>query len=154
MYLLAYRGRSLISKAIRWQTRSVYSHVALEDLNGTVYEAWHVGGVRKLGSLQHGHAPGTKIDRFAIIPVLDDMAVRSFLLEQLGKKYDYRSVFRFLTRRECAADDRWFCSELVAYALNLGGVQLQSRIPSSKLSPRDVCMSPVLVLVGKDVVGP
>ena len=45
MKLLAYRGVSWISKAIRWQTRSKYSHIAieLEDGSGQFIELLIVG---------------------------------------------------------------------------------------------------------------
>ena len=145
MKILLYRGRSLISRLIQFQTRSDYSHVALMMDDCSVYEAWHVGGVRHLRSPFDGHSSGTYIDIFRITDLRDcDVdQVEFFLSKQLGKKYDFASVVRFITRREAPADDKWFCSELVLAALKRGGVELL-RLPPSEASPRDVSISPLL----------
>lgn len=152
MQILAYRGRSLISKAIQFQTRSPYSHVAIKLDDYEIYEAWHVGGVRRLRYALDGHDDATPIDIYRVDPSLDydTHKVRAFLRAQLGKKYDFKSVARFVSRRKVRADDRWFCSELVLAALESGGLSLLNIIPS-EASPRDVTISPLLLLeqIGK-----
>lgn len=143
MKVLGYRGKSLISKAIRFQTRSDYSHVALETSTGQVYEAWHIGGVRKNRSFRDGHQEGTEVDVFTSIIPVDEVQAMQFLDKQVGKDYDYRSVLRFLTRREAPEDGKWFCSELVMVVFNLFGTPLLHLEPWAA-SPRDVCISPIL----------
>jgi len=143
MHILAYKGTSLTSRLIRWQTRSPYSHVAIEDDNGLVYEAWQGGGVRCLTDYTEGHKKGTVIDVFSITGDYHRPRVRAFAMAQVGKSYDYKSVFRFVSRRETRRDDHWFCSELVASAFMEGGIVLQNHFPS-RLSPRDICISPHL----------
>ena len=142
MKILAYKGRSIPSRLIRLQTRSEYSHVAVQMDDGTVIEAWAIGGVRHVASPTEAHKPGTPIDVFEIKGTYDEGMVRRFLKSQLGKRYDYRAIVRFLTRRKMRADDRWFCSELVIEAFRRGGLHLQARIPASYAPPRDVAMSP------------
>lgn len=146
MHILGYQGKSLVSRAIRWQTRSPYSHVAVEDDDGKVYEAWHKGGVRCVDHYKQGHTKGTQVDQYALIKDYDKAKVRSFLYSQVGKGYDFKSVFRFLTRRDVRLDDSWFCAEHVGAAFAEGGLLLQT-CRFSYLTPRDICMSPHLSFV-------
>ena len=145
MKILLYRGKSFVSKAIQLQTRSPYSHVAIQLDEHEIYEAWHVGGVRRLRYATEGHDSGTVIDICRINNVSDGSVdkVRAFLQSQIGKKYDFKSVLRFITRRKVRADNRWFCSELVLAALEAGGIKLLN-INYSEASPRDVSISPNL----------
>lgn len=149
MKILLYRGKSFVSKAIQLQTRSAYSHVAIQLGDYEIYEAWHVGGVRKLRYATEGHSDGTPIDIYRIDYIPDGAVdkIRKFLQQQVGKKYDFKSVLRFITRRKVRADDRWFCSELVLAALEAGGIKLLN-INYSEASPRDVSISPHLIYEG------
>lgn len=146
MKLLFYKGKGLVSKAIRFQTRSEYSHVAVRLRDHTVVEAWHVGGVRRLRYPHEGHASGTPVDVFRLDDsfAYDPDLVEAFLLSQLGKKYDFKSVFRFITRRKVVLDDAWFCSELVLAAFAAGGSRLLRGNPS-EASPEIASLSPYLV---------
>ena len=56
-------------------------------------------------------------------------AIESFLLAQVGKKYDYIGLFRFLpiVRWFIKSNDnteKWFCSELVSEACKQAGREL------------------------------
>ena len=144
MRILAYKGIGPISKAIRWQTRSPFSHVAMELNDGTVVEAWHKGGVVHASDFRAMHTPGTQVVAYKILGGFDEVATEEFLLEQVGKKYDFQSVFRFVSRRKAPANDKWFCSELVEVGLLEGGLRLLNG-PPSEHSPRDTVMSPVLL---------
>ena len=150
MKILAYRGKSLISRLIRWQTRSPYSHIAVQLDDGSVVEAWHKGGVRHIGDPLDGHTPGTDIDVYGVysmgceLPSVAKNIIEQFLLAQVGKKYDFVSVARFVTRRLSPADEKWFCSELAEAAFIVGGFRLLNG-PASHHSPRDTVMSPYLV---------
>lgn len=140
-----YRGRSWISKAIRWQTRSVYSHAAWLLDDGSVIEAWQ-SGVRHVADLSVAHTPRTVIDLYGIpaMTARHKDKVEKFLISQLGKKYDYRGVFRFLTRRQVTDPTKWFCSELVAEACSREWFPLLRRVKSSSVSPGLLSYSPYL----------
>ena len=144
--VLQYRGRSLVSLAIRFQTRSLYSHSAIMDLdNGETYEAWHRGGVLLSPDPFAAHSRRTYIDVFSIKGGYDAQLLRHFLDNQLGKKYDFLAVARFLTRRRARDNTKWFCSELVAAAFNHAGLDLLNpRAHHALLSPRDIGLSPHL----------
>ena len=143
--LLAYKGVSPLSRLIRWQTRSEYSHIAVE-YNGLVIEAMGTyGRVLLAQDFREFHTPGTVVDVFAV-PGLDSDISWDWALEQVGMPYDYRGVLKFVSRRPASINGRWFCSELAAAACAVGGVDLL-RIPAHESSPRDVAASPVLEFV-------
>ena len=145
MKVLGYKGISLVSKLIRWQTRSEYSHAAVELSDGSVIEAWHRGGVCHVDDFREQHEPGTKVDVFTFDhDGFDEKAAINFLLNQVGKKYDRKSILRFVTRRMDPANDRWICSELVEAGLR-AGQKLVLRGPPSTHSPRDTFLSPIFV---------
>lgn len=149
MKLLAYHGKGIVSRMIQLQTRSPYSHIALQLDDGTVIEAWHVGGVRHNADWTTIHGKGTSVDVFRFneesLCQFDEGKVLAWLQKQLGKKYDFLSVFRFLSKRKALKNDRWFCSELVEQAIIEGGGQLLNGEPAHH-SPRDTVMSPCLIL--------
>ena len=134
-----------MSKLICWQTRSKYSHAALILDDDSVIEAWHRGGVLHNQNISIAHTPGTQVDVFQILPAIDQSAAIHFARAQVGRKYDFGSIFRFISRRPEPHDEKWFCSELVAAACKQGGVDLlNGLIPHSHLSPRDIGLSPYL----------
>ena len=145
MILLAYQGISPLSRLIRWQTRSIYSHIAISH-EGQVVEALGTRGRVVLAKdFREYHTPGTVVTVLEV-PGVDDDAAWDFALEQVGKPYDYRGIVRFVTRQSYHQNGRWFCSELASAACSAGGVELL-RIPHHESSPRDVAASPVLEFV-------
>lgn len=136
-----------MSAAIRWQTRSRYSHAAilLPD-EQTIVEAWPGAGV---------HAKiitdWTGVERFQVrtISRAGSEALMDFLVDQLGMGYDYKGVLRFLSRdpdidqvRKC-----WFCSELVYAAYQAADVNLFNDSESWEISPGMLARSPLLELI-------
>lgn len=118
--ILGYQGVSWVSKIIRWQTRSKYSHIAIMLPDKTTIEAWMVGGDRWLkGKVVHrdnfsiGHTDGTKVTVFDIVdPEFDDIKALEYLFKQVGKPYDWKSVLRFLTHLPASVNGKLFCSEV------------------------------------------
>ncbi len=173
--LAAYQGTSFISRAIRWQTRSRYSHVAARftghaDIKapqqygrskivsidpGCIIEAWK-GGVRLEKSIGSNHTPGTKVDIFAFkkpLTQLQEIAMTRFLVAQLGKEYDYQAIIRFLTREPVNRLNKakWFCSELFFEAALVGGQELLERCAAWEIPPRDPPRSPLLKFIRQEV---
>ena len=139
MLIALHRGTGFIARAIRWQTRSVYSHasVLLEE-SEMVIEAREFQGVRVV-MWNDVVASGEVVDLFRVrdISAEQEKVVREFLWEQMGKGYDYTMVARFVSRRqeERASSGKWFCSELVFAALAKAGVKLLERIEAWEVSP-------------------
>ena len=146
MKILGYRGTSITSHLIKLQTRSIYSHVGVQLSDGSVVEAWQGTGVRQIETPFIGHASNTLIDVYSITQEFDEAAATKYLLEQIGQAYDYKSVWRFLSRRSVVTDDRKFCSELAEEAMIEAGLPLLNGNPSEH-SPRDTVLSPYLKLI-------
>lgn len=120
--VLLFRGRGIASALIRWQTRCKYSHAALWDGHSkTAIESWVGKGVREI----------TITDWEGITPFLIESMSEAewrkalgYARKQIGKKYDWRGVLRFITRSSRNVSDRLFCSELVFEAIHRGDVRL------------------------------
>jgi hypothetical protein len=146
-----YQGVSFISRVIRWRDWSDFSHAAWQSpRDGSVIEAW-TGGVRHVASLDTLHTPGTRV--LLLEPQLDSEEVASlerFLMSQVGKPYDYRSVWHFICRRppHPADQDRWFCSELLFAGFQMIGRPLLLRVPRWKVTPGMLALSTELREVG------
>ena len=151
MKILMYKGLGFVSRAIQVQTRSPYSHVGIQFSDGAIIEAWHTGGkwpwhgtVRMIGDPWEGHDPRTPIDVFELAGEYNEASGRLFAERQIGKKYDFRSVWRFMSRRNAPAnDDRWFCSELGVVICRKALFNILNG-NAAHMSPRDVAMSPML----------
>lgn len=116
---VAFKGKSFVSKAIRFVTRSKnYSHIAYLDLDSTLIECWPT----KTNPFQHwtkssfeNHKPGTKFEvwEFELSGLNQQLINRSFLeLVSSKTKYNWLGclafVFKFLAAER---SDRLFCSE-------------------------------------------
>ena len=171
LQIAAYQGIGWVSKAIKLLTYSKYSHIGIlftEDMDvevdgkvhcikaGNVIEAWQ-GGVRLAESVSTNHTKGTMVDIFKLkTPMRPEQSRRiaSFLVGQIGKKYDYWNVARFIPVVRLfmpkPAPSIWtrshvFCSELALEAFSDGGIQLLERCLYHEVPPRDVPRSPLLM---------
>jgi len=138
MKIALYKGKSWMSSLIKWQTRGVYSHAAVLFNDGTVVEAWQLGGqgVRLIKDLGDKHEKGTPVDIYEVQvskPQYD--AIKEFLLNQVGKKYDWTAIIRFLTKAKGDNPDKWICSELVFAAFAHAGIALLARTKPHEVSP-------------------
>ena len=141
-----YKGKSLLSRAIQWQTRSEYSHASWIFDNQCVIEAWQ-GGVRKTPHFCCGHTPGTVIELWDFVDPLTETEraqIARFLLAQVGHPYDYFGVLKFVSRRRARSDEAWFCSELVFEACLSAGRRLLNGVESWQVYPGMLPMSPML----------
>lgn len=149
-----YRGTSIVSRLIRWQTRSCYSHVAGRcPETGKVIEAWHrpfPGGVFCRDSWFDAHRPETRVDVFTV-PAMTRSVSRdlwSLAERKVGKgHYDYRAIARFLSRRSAPADGSWFCAEVWASVFEDVEHPLLARVPPGHVSPAMLSWSPLLKYV-------
>ena len=145
MRIALYQGRGLLSRAIRFQTRSKYSHAAFLLNDGSVIEAWqpcvrHVmpcapgGHGEPLFALSKQHTPGTVVDIFQFVTPLDkfETSKLEYLAKcDIGTPYDYKSIVRFLTReRGDGSKRKLFCSEQVfSRCAQVGRLLLQRTEP-------------------------
>jgi hypothetical protein len=123
MRVYFYKGKKrLFDRLVSWWTKGDFSHVEIEFSDGYSYSSSvRDGGVRK-----------KKIDykpehwEILVIPNTtgmlvkkDEFHIKEFLEVQLGKKYDYFGLFGFILPPLDDIPERYFCSELIADALDL-----------------------------------
>jgi uncharacterized protein YycO len=85
------------------------------------------------------------------MPADQEAAFYGFLRAQLGKPYDFEAVAAIAAERDWRAPDSWFCSELVAAALERCGYLPPLAADVAKVTPRDL----LLVLSGRvSIAGP
>lgn len=82
------------------------------------------------------------------VPTTDRQAeeIEHFLLSQVGKKYDYVSLVRFITRKPIAhwspLKCKWYCSELAFEAFRTAGIVLLQNIKAWAVSPEILGLAP------------
>jgi uncharacterized protein YycO len=144
--ILLYRGTGIINSLIRWQTRSHYAHAAIH-YNGSVYEALPFKGVivRPVEDRDTKDAAEFIIAGGGAYLVEDQLGLAlDFLSAQVGRKYDFGGIVRFMTRQKSPKNKRWFCSELVYAAIQAAGLNLLNENEAYKISPALLSLSPYL----------
>lgn len=165
---LAYRPQSLVGRLIVWQTRYTQEpnrtcHIAVRlPYSGMVIEAYEEKTVDKqTGKI---YPAGVRIrplwllgNDFVTYDV-PEMTINewsnaaNWAMGERGCGYDYRSIARFITRRNPANADpntggdleRWFCDEFAFYMLEVVGYRLLERVKAAYISPGQFCTSPLL----------
>ena len=145
-----HRGVGLVSHLIQWQQRSDVSHVSIIDEDDMLIEAREWRGCVRARSLSQVQAESSS--RFTVmyveVPRSKYEAAMRFARAQLGKRYDYLSIIRFVTRHQCSRNDngKWFCSELAFVVAKEAGVTLLQLIEPWAVSPGLFHYSPLLQL--------
>ena len=104
-------NKNLFSYGIRKITSSIYSHVDLVLESG-----YYIGSQPGIGVVIHKEK--CDLEHFYEIDV-DYHSVANYMLDQIGKPYDFSGIYGFLIHdRKWQNPDSWFCSELVAAAIN------------------------------------
>lgn len=118
---------------IRTATWSRISHVDFVLPDGRLLGARGSGGVaiREPGEYSH-------CERFHVEAPAD---VLKLAASQIGKPYDWAGILGFATRQNWQSEDKWFCSELVAWAFQEAGFPLLRAERASRITPRDLLLS-------------
>lgn len=153
IYILNYRGISIISKGIKFVTWGDFSHTAICNEHGITIEAWHHGGVEKTPSPWHNHKPNTEIIVYSLaINSITAAAIWKEAIFLVGTKYDFQALLGFIPVLRMFWKDvstHWFCSHAVATACKRAGESLFS--PQTKLykvSPALIDTTPKLEEIG------
>jgi hypothetical protein len=130
------------SKAIQFVTWSWASHVDFVLPDGKLLGALAIdqgGGVK-----YHDMKPLSEYARVERYEIDAPDSVLDFARSQLDKPYDWLGLIGILTRnRRWEDDDKWFCSELVAWSFLQAGKPLLIDT-SYRITPRDLLISPLL----------
>jgi hypothetical protein len=150
------QGNDLISKAILIGERDgdQPTHVEVVLPDGSLLGAHAVGGVQIRPA---GYDKDTTTHELIVLisfkmdmtaaqePAYDSAAIYEkkfydFLHAQIGKPYDFTGVAGLAVGRNWREDDSWFCSELVARALEEAGFFEHLTSSANHVSPRDVLL--------------
>lgn len=127
------RSNDITGKLIRFFTFSHWNHIAIE-IDGIIYEARLNGGVASMKATQWNWHGSDSVE----VPVTDKEKAKSFLKDQIGKKYDWTALVALPFREGWEVSDKWFCSELAVEALVEGGHDyLDDILPSYRVTPKD-----------------
>lgn len=121
---------------IRKATWSRFSHVDLVLPDGRLIGARGMGGVAVRNPDKYSRVARYRVDA-------PDDVLRA-ACSQIGKPYDWGAIFGFIFRRNWQDKQRWFCSELIAWAFEEAGHPLINGRDFYKVSPRDLLLSPYL----------
>lgn len=67
-----------------------------------------------------------------------------YAVVETGKGYDWSGLFGFIARKAFGKNnDRWFCSEYIAWVIERAGVRLVSK-EGWRITPQDLVESPLL----------
>jgi uncharacterized protein YycO len=132
MMLVLCTNNSIGARLLRFVMWSKYSHAAILDGNVVTDATFWQGGV-KSHSAQDFFAHYTTYELREID--VHEAAAREWLIEQLGKKYDWTALLSWVVRRNWQEEDSWFCSELCEAMISLFG-KPRFRECVSRISPR------------------
>lgn len=132
MYLVLCTNNSIGARLLRFIMWSSYSHAAILDKGVVTDSTFWQGGVKFHDADDFfEHYP---IHELRVIE-LDEVPAREWLIEQLGKKYDWTALLSWVVRRNWQEDDSWFCSELCEAMISLFG-KPRFRASASRVTPR------------------
>lgn len=138
------RQAGIASAAIAWFSQSNFSHVDAVLPSGRLLGARHdkVGGKPSGVEIRPtGYAKFALAVQF-VIPTTDEQANKfyHFLFDQIGKPYDSSAIWGFVTGRNWRAQDSWFCSELIAAALEHAGIFPPLYFAANKITPNALAL--------------
>lgn len=134
--LIFSRKRQIGSFLIRVFTGSRWSHVGILTPWGTVIDATLKHGVAET-SLDK-HLEGISEHRLVEYVDADPLGVVTAARTQIGKKYDWLAIVAFYFRARWDSEDSWFCSEFVAWAINMGWRRIFDTKEASRITPQDL----------------
>ena len=130
------------SDTVGWYTRSVFTHVDVVLDDGRLLGARINGGVQ---IRPRDYQKILFVQRYrTTLSVAGEHDFHLALLEQIGKPYDWTAVLGLVMNRNWRQTDRWFCSELVAWAFEKAGTPLLRVDNNDKVTPRDLTTSLLL----------
>lgn len=132
-------GSGWASSAISVFSAGHLSHVDAVMPDGTLLGARsdNVGGGKGVRERPNPYETAAKVLWAEITAQPDQEAdFYAFLRKQLGKPYDHLSIFAFAINRNWRDDDAWYCSELIAAALEDALILTKTLyLPFNKITP-------------------
>ena len=124
---------AVMIRAVTW---SEWSHVALVDSDEVIEATWPAVRVTPLAEVIAKHSAHVIVD----LPCRSSADIIAAARSQVGKGYDLTALFGLLTRRDWQEPDKWFCSELVAWAFSQGGSPMFRPEAMHRITPQHLWM--------------
>lgn len=137
--LLFTRRRLPGSGLIRLTTWSAWSHVDLIDGQSVIGAVAFHGVERELLATRLANASRAAV---MTIPCEDARGVIAAAASQIGKPYDWMGVLGISVHRNWQELDRWFCSEMAAWAFHAAGRTLFRPDALHRVTPQHLWMLP------------
>lgn len=132
MKLAFYKGSgTLYDQGIRLVTHGPYAHCEIVFKDGQ----WFSSSPRDGGVRFKEIVPQAGSWDFLELDIQED-TIREWSETQVGLKYDWSGVARFVLPFLPSSKDHWFCSEICIAALQRGGLLLD--LTPSRYSPNDL----------------
>lgn len=124
---------------ICWRDWSDYSHVDTVMPNGKLF------GARSDGVKHRDPYPVVrKIVLSVDVTNNQEELFYAHITSQEGKAFDFIGLVGIAFNRNWENTDKWFCSELVMWALKRAGVNLLNAEKYHRISPQNILYSPLL----------
>lgn len=144
IYLRFTRTNTLVGALIRWWTNCPINHVEYYIPEGNRVISADSDGVKLKGA-------GLKYNpdhHYYMTGVTDPDVVKEIekiLFAEVGKPYDWKAIFSFITNHDRHSKKAWMCSELIAYAFEEVGCDwFSDNAKYQKITPRDLYLQPML----------
>jgi len=125
-----------IGPLVKLFTWSKWSHVVLLTDENTGIEATVLNGVQEVS---FEYILNDSKELFIVeYEVVDSKAIIEAARSQIGKKYDFTALIGILFHHDWADEDKWFCSELVAFSFMKGGSPLFRKDSVNRITPEDL----------------
>ena len=124
--LLFTSSRTPFDAVIRAFEGGTCSHVGIEIGDDLVIDTTFLQGGVAEHSLDE-FMQGRKLIHAIELQLPNEAAALAFLVDQLGKPYDWTALAGFMFWRDWSETDAWYCSELAAAFLKVGGWALADR---------------------------
>lgn len=132
MRLAFYKGSgTLYDAGIRMVTHGPYAHC--EIIFGD--DQWFTSSPRDGGVRFKAIVPQDGAWDFLSLSIQED-TIRDWCATQIGLKYDWTGVTRFVLPFVPPSKNHWFCSEICIAALQRGGILME--LTPSRYSPNDL----------------
>lgn len=139
------RNEGFVSRAIGWQTWGPggdWSHVDFALPDG--YLGSQAPDGVQLRPLDYCK-PTAELKCYIEVPDDGGEKVLEWAHSQIGKPYDYKSIFGFLIKRDWRDDSAWICSEYVAYAFMQAGYPILNTQYCNRVSPSIASLTPYII---------
>jgi uncharacterized protein YycO len=130
-----WKPSGVFSALIRQKTGSNWSHVAILLDDGKLIEAMPSGVIIRDCSV-YSEVPWRVRTWCEKLTEEEKTRGKEFLLNQLGKPYDWSIVFGFMSRNPLTSkNDKWFCSELARGFAGAVGRTMSDNTPDTLTPP-------------------